>query len=352
MAVTINRYQGRLYLLGQLPHKDGSPGLKQQRIALKLDDTEANFKVAQKRLALIERQLKNGTFSWSDWSAKAKTNGPLWRDAIDLLYKKKVTHGKTKESTWNVNYMGSLKLLNPLEPVTAESMAKAMSRWSRDTYTYKKVWYLMKDIAYLLKMDFPEIPQPTYSQKSVELKHVPDDQEIVEAILSAPQPYRWYWGMAATYGLRPHEIERCTLIEKDYLQVEEETKTGFRTVIPVRREWVELFDLRNKQERPAERQNDTSPDAVSMMLIHQANKLGIKWKSYALRHAYAGRLWREGGSQLDVYTAARLMGHSVQIHTQTYRAFIDPNQVAIVAEAALDANRDRVAKQMEKTLQS
>lgn len=65
------------------------------------------------------------------------------------------------------------------------------------------------------------------------------------------------------------------------------------------------------------------------------DSLGVPWRPYALRHAYAGRLWRKGGSRLDVYTAARLMGHTPTQHAQTYRAHIQPHHVAEAAERAL-----------------
>ena len=63
--------------------------------------------------------------------------------------------------------------------------------------------------------------------------------------------------------------------------------------------------------------------------------LGVPWRPYALRHAYAGRLWREGGSRLDIYTAARLLGHTAAQHSRTYRAHIQPHLVAEAAERAL-----------------
>jgi integrase len=140
--------------------------------------------------------------------------------------------------------------------------------------------------------------------------------------------------MMATYGLRPHEVEGSRLIEKDYCQISDSTKTGFRTVVPVPREWVERFRLRDRRLRtggvPGER-----PDVVSKWLHKELRRLGLPWRPYALRHAYAGRLWKQGGSRLDIYTAARLMGHTPQQHAKTYRAHIQPHAVAEAAERAL-----------------
>jgi len=96
----------------------------------------------------------------------------------------------------------------------------------------------------------------------------------------------------------------------------------------VPREWVELFRLRDRRVR-------SNPTDVAKWLSKTTHQLGLSWRPYALRHAYGGRLWKQGGSKLDVYTAARLMGHTVQQHTKVYRAHIQPNQIAEAAERAL-----------------
>jgi integrase len=138
--------------------------------------------------------------------------------------------------------------------------------------------------------------------------------------------------MMACYGLRPHEIEGSVLVERDYCQVADTTKTGFRTVVPVPRGWVERFRLHDRRLRPG---GDQRPDAVSKWLHKELRKLDVPWRPYALRHAYAARLWATGGSRLDIYTASRLMGHSPAQHTKTYRAHIQPHLIAEAAERAL-----------------
>jgi len=139
----------------------------------------------------------------------------------------------------------------------------------------------------------------------------------------------------ACYGLRPHEIEGAALIDRDLCQVAEATKTGFRTVVPLLREWVERFGLRDRRLRLRLEGSADRPDAVSKWLHKELRRQGLPWRPYSLRHAYGGRLWREGGSRLDIYTAARLMGHTASQHAKTYRAHIQPHQVAEAAERAL-----------------
>ncbi len=226
--------------------------------------------------------------------------------------------------------MGRLRQIPPTSVVTPESMAAALQRYERSTCSYKELWYLLQHISRLVGVPFPELPIPTYGQAA--LVAVPTDEQILQWVTEAPDPSAWYWGMMATYGLRPHEIEGAELIKRDFCQVADGTKTGLRTVVPLPRDWVERFQLRDRRLRPG---CSARPDAVSKWLSSEMRKLRLPWRPYSLRHAYAGRLWREGGNRLDIYTAARLMGHSPQQHARTYRAHIQPHLVAEAAERAL-----------------
>lgn len=326
---SVNAYRGRLYLLAKLPCRDGSPGTKQVRLALRLDDTPVNRRTARKQLQVLEQQLERGTFSWSHWCDE-RPSAVSWREAINRLYRKKVVLGRTGQSTWEVSYMGRLRQINPASACTTESIAAALLRYERRSCSYKELYYLMRHVAQLVDVPFPEVPLPTYNRAAP--VQVPSDEQIIAWVEAAPEPSRWYWGMMATYGLRPHEIEGSELIEKDFCQVAEGTKTGFRTVVPLHRAWVERFDLRRRRLRPGQ---DQRHDVVSKWLHKELQRLQLPWRPYALRHAYAARLWREGGARLDIFTAARLMGHTPQQHARTYRAHIQPHQIAEAAERAL-----------------
>lgn len=332
--VSVNVSRDSLYLLGRFPNKDGSPGFKQARIATGLPNTPANFKVAEKRAKLAQRQLEIGSFDWADWTT---TRGITWRTAIDKLYQKKVVLGRTGQSTWEISYMGRLKQMPPLATFNTDAIEQALSKYSRDQCSYRELYYLLTHMARLCNVPFPEVPTPTYGKAA--LVEVPTDDQIIAWVEAATGPARWYFGLMATYGLRPHEIEVSNLIAKNRLQVPDGTKTGFRTVVPLMPEWVDRFDLSNpvyREERISRRNPDTGRhDQVAQYLYKEKRRLGIPWRPYSLRHAYAARLWREGGSRLDIGTAAALMGHTVKIHMQTYRAHIDPHTIAEAAEKAL-----------------
>lgn len=331
---SINVQRGRLYLLARVPRRDGQPGLQQQRIALRLDDTPINRRAAAKQLQTLERQLADGSFSWAYWLDQEE--GLTWREAISRLHRARVVLGRTSQSTWEINYMGRLRQIPAGSQCNSESMAAALQRYDRASCSYKELFYLLRHLAKLVAVPFPEVPLPTYLEAAAVV--VPTDDEII-AWVEGAGPAAWYFGMMATYGLRPHEIEGAVLVDRDYCQVQEATKTGFRTVVPVPREWVERFRLHDRRLRPTlQGAAHERADMVAKWLSKELKRLSLPWRPYALRHAYAGRLWATGGSRLDIYTAARLMGHSPQQHARTYRAHIQPHLVAEAAERALTAN--------------
>jgi len=341
--------KGRLYLLARLPIKDGSPGTKQYKIALQLPDEPRQRKLAEKRLAQLEKEIAAGSFAWDNWQpCDLRKAGITWQAAVRLLHEHKCVLGKTKESTWEVNYMSRLKRLPMTQLVTTKGLAEAINWYERDTYSYKLMYFLMKNISELSGVPFPKIGIPLHAETSKEVKDVPSDSEVIDWVERSGEPYRWFFGMMATYGLRPHEVERCTQIGDGLIQVQDETKTGFRTVIPVHEDWPALFRLDQVAQRPASAVDGKRPDVCSVWLNRRRVKLGIEWRPYSLRHAYAHRLWRNGGAELDIMTAARLMGHSVKEHLQTYRAAIDPNQIAVAARAAIGRNLEKTKSSLAR----
>ena len=59
---SINTQKGRLYLLCRLPPRNDQKGaVWQQRVALGLDDTPTNRKVAERRRVELQRQVDRGT---------------------------------------------------------------------------------------------------------------------------------------------------------------------------------------------------------------------------------------------------------------------------------------------------
>lgn len=325
---SVNVLRGNLYLLAKLPDKNDPATWRRQRIPLKLADTPTNQRTARKRLTELEKQLDRGTFEWSYWT-ESETKTLTWRDALNALYRRKVVLGRTSENTWNINYMGRLRQIDPRSACTTASMEKALFKYERDTCSYKELFYLLRHISQITGVAMPEVPTPTYGQ--AKLVEVPTDTEIVDWVLAAEDPARWHFGMMATYGLRPHEIEHAFIQDTGFCNVlkgkQMSNAPGLRVVPPLEPEWIELFDLYNRKPRPTRPSTSGRNDLVAQYLYKEKLKLGIPWRPYALRHAYAGRLWRRGGAKLDLFVAAATMGHTINEHVKTYRSHIAPIQL-------------------------
>lgn len=353
---------GRLYLQGTFPRKDGEAGNAQYLVTLQLEDSKKGRLAAAKQLTRAKKLLKAGEWDWKDWAVNRNQGSGFehgvetWRTAIRVLYKRKVLLGRCREESWHTNYMGTLKLMPQAKKVTTASMKEELEKYSRDQYTYKKLYGLLKHIADITGQPFPEVGIPLYDRATT-VYEIPDDQYIIDWVLSSPEPYRWFFGMMATYGLRPHECDECRLVfdenQKIWLaQVDDDTKTRFRTVIPLDETWHDLFNLGDRRVRPQSSRDPNRRDGCSVWLNKQRIKMGIDHKPYMLRHAYAGRLWREGGSELPLDNAADLMGHSVKVHLKTYRRWIDPNLIAASSLDAISRNRAKKLEAAEKMLKN
>ena len=335
--VTVYEKQNRLYLLAKLPPRDGSDGPWTQKMIPVGPNTPATRKIAEKQRKRVQKEVDGDIFDWSNWTEGQSRRGMTWKAAIEALYRKRVYLGKTGQNTWNIAYMGRLRQAPMGSLVTSKEIHNFVNRWEVNTASYKEAYYLAKQIATITDCQFPDLRVPRYQRSIIE--DVPDDSLIinwVEDINKKDPVFAWVIGMIATYGLRPHEIYECKFIDdKHRLRIPDDTKTGWRLVIPVHNEWVGEFDLRNERRWTTTSSRKDKDKLVSQYYLRKRKKYGIQYKAYALRHAYAGRLWRTGGSRLDLFTASKLMGHSVKKHEETYRAWIHPNTIAQRAEEAL-----------------
>ncbi|MFM6864302.1 MAG: site-specific integrase, partial [Dolichospermum sp.] len=156
--------------------------------------------------------------------------------------------------------------------------------------------------------------------------------------------WRWVYGMLAVFGLRPREIfvnpdvnwwlnyENIDLTWK----VDKDCKTGAREALPLYKEWIEEFDLRNSQylemlmlEISKKDQNNYAEiTALIQRVSWWFRKIGLDFKTYDLRHGWAIRAHILG---IPIKAAADNLGHSVQIHTQTYQRWfsLDMRKLAI-----------------------
>ena len=116
------------------------------------------------------------------------------------------------------------------------------------------------------------------------------------------------------------------------------TKTGEHQVWPFQPEWVDRFSLSTlggSQDALPRIQTDlrrTTLQQVGRRVSEQFRRYDLPITPYDLRHAWAVRTIHIG---LPDTVAARMMGHSVAIHTRTYHHWITRRDQQQAVDAAL-----------------
>ncbi|MEH2242451.1 MAG: hypothetical protein V7K85_06820 [Nostoc sp.] len=140
-------------------------------------------------------------------------------------------------------------------------------------------------------------------------------------MLIAIDNVRWVYGMLATYGLRNHEVFRLdfgAIARGDYIiNINENSKTGSRSVWPCYPEWFEEFQLENVVLPKVDLNQSNA--ALGHVVTSWFNRHSIPFAPYNLRHAWAIRTLVLG---LDISLAAQQMGHSAKVHSELYHRWI------------------------------
>ncbi|YCO48057.1 site-specific integrase [Thermosynechococcus sp. FA-CM-4201] len=219
--------------------------------------------------------------------------------------------------------------------MSSEVLLEAILATPPDTKTRKRTCMVLGALARFANLDLDVSRYSgSYSPKSTAPRDLPEDAQIVEWFYRLEHPaWRWVYGMLATYGLRPHEafrlnFERLSQGER-ILEVLENTKTGFRRVWPCYPEWFDEFQLSQVQLPPI---NTKRPNLAVGRACSQYLSAKLPFRPYDLRHAWAVRTLAFG---LDLSLAAQQMGHSVQVHCQTYHRWITEKHHQAAFEALM-----------------
>ena len=183
-----------------------------------------------------------------------------------------------------------------------------------------------------------------YGLHVAQFRQLPNDQEILRWSERIPNPgWRLAYGLMATYGLRNHEIffsDLSALASRGdrVIRVLPTSKTGEHQIWPFQPEWVEAFELPRLAELKGQLPpvstdlRQTTLQQVGRRVAEQFRRYGLPLTPYDLRHAWAVRTIHLG---LPDTVAARMMGHSVAIHTRTYHHWITRRDQQQAVDAAL-----------------
>ena len=230
-----------------------------------------------------------------------------------------------RASTWAGDYLKVLKHLNPDKELTPRRLKALVERWEPNTRSRQRACHAAQYLAKFAGVEWTAGRlKGRYKAKPVDPDQIPSDEEIeAQFLLLKNDDWRWVYGCIATYGLRPHEALRCNL--EKFRQgdhkcwVPHETKTGARRVWPLHPEWFYDFGIQ-RSRRPnikLDRDNSLLGHAATEYFSRTAR---LPFNLYSLRHAWARRAYVEG---LKTKAAAKMMGHSEDVHNRIYSSWFD-----------------------------
>ncbi len=352
-----------LNIRGSLPDKKVPSLFKVQRISLKLSYDIHSLEEAKKAIELIDFQLKKNQFCWSNW-IKEKTISSIKNNKLGVgneieRFKKHFFSDTSKSkspsgmiSTWQSAYKPYMNRLievsnkNRLK-LSEDLLLKILLSYKENSRSRQQCGIALGALARHLNLELPENwkqLQSGYGINESKFRELPSDEEIVKSFKLIPNPkWRFVFGLMATYGLRNHEVffSDLSCLRKNgdkILRVFPNTKTGEHQVWPFHPEWVGLFEL----ERMADTSDslpdiktdlkDTTLQHIGRRVSEQFRRYKISFTPYDLRHAWAVRTILIG---LPNTVAAKMMGHSVSIHTKTYHHWITRRDQQLAVDNAL-----------------
>ncbi len=326
-GVSIQLRGERLYLRATLPPK---PGLGRntpfrQEIALGVYANPAGIAHAENEARLIGALLAKQHFSWEPYSKLFQSEAGRaiseWVRLFEEDYFTKRERNPKSETTWRKDYYAVLKRLPPDQVLSQAILMECITKTLPDTKSRKRACFVLDAFARFTKTDinFSGL-SGSYSPKKASPRELPTDEEIVEWFDKITNPaWRWVYGALATYGLRPHEafnLDLNSLKEEPGILSVQDGKTGSRRVFPLFPEWWCKWKL---NEAILPKVSGPNNGELGHRVSVQFNRMGIPFKPYDLRHAWAVRAIHFGW---DLSMASAQMGHSVSVHTDLYHRWI------------------------------
>jgi len=356
-----------LNIRGSLPDKKFHNLSKVQRISLKLPCNINGLEEAKKAIELIDFQLKKSQFSWSHWIkekaiSSIKSNHTLVSAEIESFKRHFFSDTSRSKSpagmisTWQSAYKPYLHRLIEVSntsnlKLNEELLVKILLSYRENSRSRQQCGIALGALARHLKLELPESwkqLQRGYGIHESNFRELPSDEEIINSFELIPNPkWRFVFGLMATYGLRNHEVffSDLSCLRKGgdkILRVFPNTKTGEHQVWPFHPEWVDLFQLRIITDTSGLLPDiktdlkDTTLQHIGRRVSEQFRRYKISFTPYDLRHAWAVRTILIG---LPNTVAAKMMGHSVSIHTKTYHHWITRRDQQLAVDSALSRGK-------------
>ena len=361
LGLKIERRGQKLNLRGTLPPRPNSAKLSayQQRIPLGIPASEEGLQKITQVAKVVAAQIIADTFDWYDYLeiapglTRANAGLPVQLDAFEThFFQQRLERIDAKPSsvktTWQKAYAPYLRKLQVIASQHPDlSLPEAIYATVQSTKANSRSRQVCCT-ALESFTTFVGIPLPTelksfagnYGNSKTQLRNLPTDAEILAAYEKIPNPqWQFVYGIMATYGLRNHEVffsDYTMLADGDdeaILEVLESTKTGQHDVWPFPRDWIDAFNLRDiRLPKVNTDLSKTTLQLIGQQVSKQFKRYKVPFSPYDLRHAWAVRTI---GAGLPDTVSARMMGHSVAIHNNTYQRWISRRDQRAAVRAAM-----------------
>jgi integrase len=357
LGLQIERRGVKLALRGTLPPRPGSSRLRphQQRLSLGIPATPAGLKQIEQEAKIVAAQLIQNQFDWREYltftDGKRLSQQTLSQQIAafeqDFFNQpQRLINPAATKTTWSAAYAPYLRKLTEIaieSPALTlpEAIYKTIESTAINSRSRQLCCTTLGAFAEFLNLSLPKDLKKLsggYGASQTQARELPSDEEIVSVWAMIPNPgWRFIYGMMATFGLRNHEVFFCNLngLKRGETSIEvlPTTKTGSHQVWAFYPEWIETFNLREIRLPPVETDlSKTTLRQVGQRVTAQFRRYGVPFSPYDLRHAWAVRTIHFG---LSDTVAAKMMGHSVLVHTRTYHQWITQRDQQQAVDQAL-----------------
>ena len=353
--VSLQAKKGGIQLRATLPlkpndtHKQGRDK-KQYTISLGIPASFDGLKTAEEEAYELGKLIARQTFIWTDkyLGQQAKNQNNITFNEFYQQFEKRYFETRKRtiksENTFN-SQLRNLRYYFGGEEVITVSNLREKIKIIESSVNRMSAIGLANILCKMLNI------QANFSDLKISYKpkkrNIPSDKQISNSIylfrnhynsISKMSPsyrdnwriYQTIYSLLAIYGLRPREVINNPnidrLISSEYkhntFKVHESNKTGYREVFPFVPEWIELFDLKNRENIEKLRIFSNSWKTANQLkdrvatIANNFRYAGISFTPYDLRHACAIRAHLQG---IPIKAAANNLGHSVQMHTKVYQ---------------------------------
>lgn len=320
-GVTIVVLGSKLYLQATLPPKPTSTKKEphQQRIALKVNFTGSGISYAESQARKVGALLACHQFDWTPYVAIAQNTATISTLLAEFEkdYFARRQRNPKSQTTWDKDYLAVLKRLPQNQELTSEIILQAIAKTEPDSRQRKRFCMVLTAFAKFADLEIDvQRYAGSYNPRRAKFRDLPTDEIIQAWFEKIPDPtWKWFYGMLATYGLRPHEAFYVDFELYPIVTIRD-GKTDGRRVWACYPEWCDHFNLKELTIPQVTAKNNTEFGAKAGRYF---KRIGLPFHLYDLRHCWAIRTLEFG---LEVCLSAQQMGHSVQVHTDLYHAWI------------------------------